>query len=67
MFDPATHLMALEYLMVYTSVLSTGELSIIHLTLHCRRSLWSFSKYHEKSKLSKFVLLFQIHHFVVTV
>jgi len=49
MFHPATHLMALEYLMVYTGVLSKDELSIIHLTLY-----WSFSKYHEKSKLSKF-------------
>jgi hypothetical protein len=54
MFHPATHYMALEYLMVYTGVLSKGELNIVHLTLYCRRSPWSFSEYHEKSKLSKF-------------
>jgi hypothetical protein len=53
MFHPATHLMALEYLTVYTGVLSKGEMNIIHLT-YCRRSPWSFSKYHEKSKLIKF-------------
>jgi len=32
MFHPATHLMALEYLVVYTGVLSKDELDIIHLT-----------------------------------
>jgi len=37
MFHPATHLMALEYVMVYTGVLSKGEFTIIHLTLYCRR------------------------------